>query len=260
MYKIQDRFLVYTFLGLLVILSIAGCSAPTSDMPELPSVITSPPTRLAMPTPTLSPKLNITLEPTLSVASLLSYIISVSQNNGGCNLPCVWGFDPRVNTANDLDVFMRRFGDVDMLGEYYIHSDLSEDHAALDLGVWENNLETDISFSRVGGKEINYLFLTVAVPKTKQPNFWTINQTSPFHVYYSNYLLPAILLKYGKPSSIYVGPEPEDDVPARQTELAPIKWTARKDKVHLIRRQIDERAERTKEVHTRIQSGGCAAV
>jgi hypothetical protein len=59
------------------------------------------------------------------------------------------------------------------------------------------------------------------VPKTKQPGYWTINQTSPFHVYYSHYLLPQALSNYGEPSNVFIGPDPEDDTPTRQTPWIP---------------------------------------
>jgi hypothetical protein len=122
---------------------------------------------------------------------------------------------------NDLKIFMRNFGDVDVLNEYYIHSDISKDHASINFGVWENGIETDVSFRSMGNNEILYLFLTVIVPKTKQADYWKINQTSPFHVYYSNYLLSRILTIYGEPTKIFIGPEPEDDVPTRQTPWIP---------------------------------------
>jgi hypothetical protein len=65
------------------------------------------------------------------------------------------------------------------------------------------------------------LLLDILVPNTKQFDYWSNYQTSPFLIHYSNYLLPQIFKVYGNPTDIYFGPDPEDDIPTRQSSWIP---------------------------------------
>ncbi len=150
-----------------------------------------------------------------------TFLYGISENNGDCSLPCIWGINPVTQTPEDFLAFIRKPGNIDAWGDYYINSASSELDSTLDLMDWEGNWETDISFRYRGRNEIEYLFLDIAVFETQKSSEFFKNQTSPFLIHYANYLLPQIFNAYGKPTNIYFGPDPEDDVPTRQSSWIP---------------------------------------
>ena len=223
----------FSLVGLWILVLIAGCVGNYNRTPTWSPIgtdtptIRRKPTRLGLTSPSpgvpfsITPSLTEAIMPTMASSDFKALLYNISENNGGCNLPCIWGINPITQSPEDFRAFAGKFGNVDFYGDYSIYSDYSGNGNDLYFMDWENDWETDIAFYQRGKSKIDYLILDVLVPNTKQVDYWSNYQTSPFQMHYSNYLLPNIFQTYGQPRSVYIGPDPEDDEPTRRSPWIP---------------------------------------
>jgi hypothetical protein len=92
--------------SVFIIGGLSGCTTAvipaTSSPVAVPTEQTPAPTRTA----TFLPTLTWTARPTLTEDESVEAIRDLTSTNGGCRLPCVWGFTPGVTTWSEAEAFL----------------------------------------------------------------------------------------------------------------------------------------------------------
>lgn len=221
-------------LSILGLLLLAGCAPlPVSVQTQTPSpspllvqtsssrlkTITPVPLLTSMPkipTPTLtstetSPTLTPTLVPTLSIEDMRALILGFMQNNGGCDLPCLWGLTPGQTDLGGLSMFLEQFGEV-QTAKTKLHKSDYDRVGGIDLFVSQENLVylVDLDYYRSPGN-LAQLVLTAnlfeELPLATDPSKVKLEEKfddPTYNQYFSYYILPNILSLYGKPSQILI--------------------------------------------------------
>ena len=205
----------------------SGCSSNNAALtltasftkPKVQSTTTVPITSestetvFASTTSTIVPIASETKLPILTAQEAEALIASLSQTNGNCQLPCLWGFTPSVSKIEDFRNFFSQFGQIDAIP---FSSEFS----------WFNNIggitfRTLDSNSKIigelyhrGERSIDSLHLYISGLQ-----FDSKDNSNPNFSKFEYYLLPKILSLYGPPDDVLVGPFPSD--PDRPNEWQP---------------------------------------
>lgn len=78
---------------------------PTSSVTPMPSLTplpTNTPTPTLSPTPTFTP----TMIPVLAIEEARTRLLDLLANNGGCQLPCLWGITPGESSFHDAQAIL----------------------------------------------------------------------------------------------------------------------------------------------------------
>ena len=208
---------------MLVLLLTIGCSSWTSQefsTPEptrislpmpititpLPALKTAIPTKL--PTPELS---TLTPQPTLSAEDTKSFVLNLLQNNGGCQLSCLWGMIPGQVSTSAFNDFMAHFSNQKTNNIFVAIQDFDQ-IGGFDLIYWENTIDINIDFSYYkNGQDATPKLFTLdsfaMQDKNHSPN-WMNSNASPiygnahFNQVLNHYTLPQILINLGRPSQV----------------------------------------------------------
>jgi hypothetical protein len=94
---------------------ITSTPIPTATEDKLKSRFTTPTlvfeTATVTPTPNSTPTLAATeVRPTLTISDSLTNILSLMENNGDCELPCVWGIEPGKTKLDDARQYFEHLG------------------------------------------------------------------------------------------------------------------------------------------------------
>jgi len=170
---------------------------PTATVILIP---TQPPTRVPTRTPTNTPTIIPTLTPlpTLVLEESQKELASLLATNGGCQFPCLWGWQPDPRLAGDLQNFMDHFG---KYGDYMV------DHT------WISDPGKTYVFFEIFRSRIRKYYLNFEYDFRPENNFLLL-QIMGFNLkeelgYYS---LTNILEAYGKPEQIFVSADPEEQM------------------------------------------------
>jgi len=178
---------------------------PTETPTKRPHTLTPDPSTIAtqrLGTPTAPP--------TLSANDAKSVILDLLQNNGGCQLPCLWHITPGEADAQALEPFLARFGNVITTNEdTVLHIDRFSNSGGIDLSSYEGdlNFRLSLSYYLIGG-ELTQLELRAET--TNKSDQAAIFGNSRFNQLMNYYLLPQILSTYGQPAQVLVAPFQND--------------------------------------------------
>jgi hypothetical protein len=216
---------------LLVIFSLAGCTRTVSSTQILTPVTTQQlqtrtstlqvsmtPTSTTRPrtaTPTIIP--TATTQPTLSVEEARTLLFELLQDNGGCQLPCLWGQTPGKTDTRSLDTFFAHFGEISIDNDFYINTRNSSNgrytHAAFIL--WKSDTDAflvsflDFTYQRTDDEMNLFELYAEASRRSGEPPNDTANPSygdSFFDQLLQNYMLQQILSNYGQPTQVVVMP------------------------------------------------------
>ena len=206
----------YTYLLPFVLLvSLTGCCGV--PVPSTLSPTNSPASPTAMPLPTVAPSLTPTLElptdthtpslipptrtprptpvPTMTADEEYGFFLEMLQNNGGCQLPCWWGFTPgETSWQATRDFFTslgKETGSVDGIQNYTVFFNRP--------GHYESYQ------SYIGGEDgILEMIGIVASPAVGEDGLFTYDHPQ-FAEDWRTYMLPQMLEVYGSPSQVFLG-------------------------------------------------------
>jgi len=215
--------LIITSIGLLIASLLTGCmqdirlgptlSVTNSTTPRTTTsilttsilvTVTSQPSQTSTPTKAASstPKpLSPTPLPTLTAEKAKSLAFSLLRTNGGCHLPCIWGFSPGSSSVASLSSFLSSFGS-HSTEENYIRSDKFTDSGGLFISSLVDNKTNEFSLNYYwDGDNITQL----ALWGTQKSGYEYSFDGGDYDQLFNYYFLPQILSRYGHPASVYVG-------------------------------------------------------
>jgi hypothetical protein len=167
--------------------------------------ITPSPT-LEQPTP--SP------EPTLTNADAKNLVINLLQNNGGCQLPCIWGITPKKTALQDTVNFVTIFGNSSLENDFEVDTNIRDiaaggnSEGGTSANIWNMTYSTYISFGYYG-KDNRLERLTLFSSAGYQiGSGLNLDFRYSYNDKYSRqllsyYSLQHMLANYGQPSEIY---------------------------------------------------------
>jgi hypothetical protein len=168
--------------------TVTPSPTPTSELPTntpMPSPI--PPTRIPRPTPV----------PTMTADEEYAFVSEMLRDNGGCQLPCWWGFTPGETPWETTEIFFASLGKKveawsgDDAQHYTVYFDIPDHHHFH----YQDYHEKDGTLDRIG---------IHAVPPADEDGH-PVYGDSQFAEDWKAYMLPQILEVYGPPSQILLG-------------------------------------------------------
>jgi hypothetical protein len=143
--------------------------------------------------------------PTLTVSQTRDYLFSALNDNGQCELPCIWGMIPGKTTPEALREILGKFEDIDttnlMLnkmiyddagGLQFISNAKGKNALHILLGYFVN--EANVEQVTLSGEPYGHSLTS------GEWDYISFNKTFEY------YTLPRILSKYGKPSKVFIWP------------------------------------------------------
>lgn len=223
MWQLHRKAIFHISFAMFLLVTANGCLSSPSQTPTIlietnepiPSdSFTSSPTSLPTSALASTQLPTLTILPTLSVEEAKTSLLSLSQNNGGCQFPCLWGFTPGQSSIEVLKNSLSRFGQINNPQEFYSEFSWHGNLGGLSFGIWEDGQELIGEFGHIGITEIDTLTLHIVGPRPASSDL-----ASPLAERFGYYLLPQILSTYGEPTDVIVGPYPSD--PDRPNDWQP---------------------------------------
>lgn len=197
----------FFYLLASLIFLIMGCSTATKQ--SVNQTITSAPTEFFTNSPTYLPSLKaptlthtptqnlptITLIPTLTTEEAKTKLFDLLRNNGGCNLPCIWGYTPEQTNRNELVDFFKHFV-VTETPEISISKLMRNDRMSISFFVRLLSVYIDTGIMAYENED---LVEALIMDGSANPQ-WDASYAEVMKYY----MLPQILTNYGKPSQILI--------------------------------------------------------
>ena len=229
-HRILTTILILQFL-------VTACSATQSTRTAItqapPTATTtiqfSRPTLIANPTETMIPvtltipassKTPTAVPPvsTLSVAGAKSLILELTKDNGGCELPCLWGLTPGSTSSHELDIFTTQFG---IVGETNIslHTSNYEDGGIISFNFSEDisGIGIDFMYSKGNDETERLVMQSRSVTGEIGQEEYDFGREDYIQLL-KYYELPQILVNYGSPSRVLIAQFIDDP------DYPPAKW------------------------------------
>ncbi|HNB51376.1 MAG TPA: hypothetical protein PK530_05515 [Anaerolineales bacterium] len=207
------------WLGILVLFMLGGCvehqvaiqSTTPSPLLIPQSVVSTSmpiPTQTAIPLPLVAPV-------ALSAKEVKDLVFALLEDNGNCQLPCLWGLTPGKTDSQTLGKFLLQF---DNLKTPDIYMDVADfgGIGGFFLGYRENNIHVNTDFFYYEDDEKKQVLLLgfhgYAMQEHGKDLDWLSLDVSPlygddsFNQAFKYYLLPQILSNYGRPSQVLLAP------------------------------------------------------
>ncbi len=186
----------FTYVAMLVLINcfmLNGCSfseeAPTSTLIPVIQATTSPQPTTALSTPYQIATTTMTSIPTLPPAEAEAQIIELLKNNGGCHLPCFWGFTPG-QTERIAPI-------IEQLGVDRRMVIKREDLLLETLIIIGGDQSVQI-------KPLKWLEVHTKVYEKREKGINIIYGDPYYSKYFKYYTLPHLLSTYGPPENVYV--------------------------------------------------------
>jgi hypothetical protein len=206
-----------TLLALLIIFLCAcgyyeGEPSATPYEPE-PTKISTPTRKITTePTDTPKPTATWTPIPTYSLDQAYQQITNWVDDNGGCQLPCLWGFTPGKTSLEDMDHLYATFEEMYLSEDIGIWVSRHDDRGGLSLIIYSDDTQTNIDMSYDFKGEEKLKLITVHAKA-----FQVIGSGSERELHYmfgsnellefvDEYTLSSLLRNYGEPTSILIAP------------------------------------------------------
>jgi hypothetical protein len=156
------------------------------------------PTSVPTQTPTLQP--TTTVLPALSETEAEGLAIDLLRDNGGCRLPCFWGFIPRQTSQETLESFFHAFYNLGGRG----------------INIPRNNSKFEIfttwNYTEDSHTVVQWIKVFMSSQREVKLPDGKYDQEifdNPFFTHYIHYYtLPSLLSNYGAPSKAYIGIDP----------------------------------------------------
>lgn len=183
--------------------SIESVKTPTPTIPVFPTKSV-----VSLPSTTVLPTVIATLPPTSAmIPTLPSDEAGVElqkklSNNGGCQLPCLWGISPGISTFQDVLQILVPLSSLS--NSTYLDSPAA---GSISPSYTENDLEiyTRIGFATSPDNNIiNRIIFNAEAHKNKSDGYDDIFDSESFDAKISAYTLPHILSEIGIPSSVLI--------------------------------------------------------
>jgi hypothetical protein len=192
---------------------LSGVELTATPYEPEPPTLTSPaqgvtPQSTQTPGPTATAK----PVPTYSVDQAYQQIISWLDDNGGCRLPCVWGFTPGRTDHQDIQRVHSTFSDYYEGDGFGIWTDHFEQTGGLDLILEDEDVRTDISmdYNFKGAEQLTLLgFHANSYIESEAASGKEIREISGDKRMFDlveYYTLPSIINHYGQPTKILIAP------------------------------------------------------
>jgi len=178
---------VFVLTGCIPYLSVLEDNNP---IPTGTIVSTSTFSPTITPTSTITPEPTMTYMPALPPAEAIEKAIDLLQTNGGCELPCFWGFTPGVTSREEVVSKLYEFDNIGgVLGVDIPYGDLT--------------VTIDVGPSLTENPNGSFRHLSVVYYVYEESARYTYKE-DPFYMdgYYPS--LPAILSIYGLPQGVYL--------------------------------------------------------
>ncbi len=197
----------------------------TAEIKSIPTTLVTakPPTAIptVIPTVILTEALSTALpRPTLSGIEARSMLVGLLQDNGGCQLPCLWGFSPGATDAHTLSAWQQQWGNISVPKDIEVFTN--------DLGpqfvLWNNRLSAFIWFTYSTDHDKADM-LSMSVELHRQEGDGITSSEPPaygdpyFNQLFHSYLLPQVLSQVGRPSQVSV--RTRLDEPDRPPQVQP---------------------------------------
>jgi hypothetical protein len=208
---------IYWIRSLILLFLISGCASPVSTASSISSTQTSiskTGISATAPTLTLSKATASALGTMVSPEDAKTLVVDLLHDNGGCQLPCLWGLIPGKMDNQTFAKFTSQFGDL-MTPDIYVSSRDFNDTGGFTLIYRQNNVHTDVVFGYSKDKvgKVEMLALSgYAMHEQGKDLDWKSSDLSPvygdasFNQTFAYYLLPQILTNYGRPSQVLLRP------------------------------------------------------
>ena len=197
-----------------IFLSACGLSErEPSATPHEPEATKPPaPTRTNTPEPTETPTPTTTATPipTYSLDQAYQQITSWVEDNGGCQLPCLWGYTPGQTSLNEMDCLHSHFEEMYLSDEAGIRMNRFGDSGILTLISHSGDIQTniDMAYDFNGDDRLKVI-------KLKASSYHVIETESDLvleyifgnedlHNFVDYYTLSSILKTQGTPTSILI--------------------------------------------------------
>ena len=161
-------------------------STQTFAAPTITSTLT--------PIPVL-PSFTQTPFPTLTSGETKTKLFNLLVNNGGCNLPCLLGYSPRLSTRQDMQSFFNQFRVADT-SDLSVTRSVATDGSSIGFYIRFINNYLNIGISTYENEEE---IEALGMGSFSQPQW-----DSAYAEVMKYYMLPQILTNYGKPSQVLV--------------------------------------------------------
>lgn len=197
---------------LLIMLFLVSCGVPfalTVSPTETPVFVTSTTSPTKVPRPTSSPELPTdtpmpspvpptrtprpTPAPTMTADEEYAFVSEMLQNNGGCQLPCWWGFTPGETSWQTAHTFFSS------RGKKIWHYRQTGYTVIFDIP--QHNIGCVQSYF-VEGETIDIINVQAMLP-VRDNEF--VYGDAQFAKDWAHYMLSPVLMTYGQPSQILVG-------------------------------------------------------
>jgi hypothetical protein len=182
-------------LILSIFLCISGCQPAVGYQSSYPSTTKIKPSltdTAQKPTPSRTPI--ITIASTLSAADAEKALIALSRDNGGCFLPCFWGFTPGIDKMEAYSSFLKKLDEISPSIELvFPRGDLLVSVYATAQGGYKGNPET-----------IKWFDIDFRVYQKKETKENMIYGNPYYSEYFQSYTLPYLLSTYGPPENAYI--------------------------------------------------------
>jgi hypothetical protein len=185
----------------------------TDDKPR--SMFTTP--TLVHKTITLTPTQNLTPTPTtpevratLTISDSVTNVLSLLKNNGGCELPCVWGIVPGKTKLDDARQYFEHLGWKGSISPnmpqgpvYYTGVDLNHE-LAIRLSLYDKDGIVDTLAFDAGGPEffrlVQYLSPQNIMDKLAEPDQVWINLATNLEISYPEITEYGVYIYYSSPN------------------------------------------------------------
>ena len=204
-------------LPILCFLLLSACGfsegIPTAT-PYEPESTTPAPTRTNTPEPTETPTPTATVTPipTYSLNQAYQQITSWVEDNGGCQLPCLWGFTPGQTSLADIAQLHATFEEMYLAEDFGIWTSRHGDRGGVSLIIYDEDTQTniDMSYDFKGEEKLKLItFLAKAfqvIGSGFERELHYIFGSDELLELVDEYTLSNLLINYGSPTSILIAP------------------------------------------------------
>jgi len=205
-------------LPILLLLMLSACTSPeamstvTASLPE-PSITPTPKAaNTLVPLATQVPETSTTSIPTYSLDEAYQQITNWVEDNGGCQLPCVWGFRPGQTDHEQIQQLHSVFDDMYLSETVGIWVDDFDDQGIITLIYHEGDVQTNIDMLYYfrGEEHIKFLSLLAksfeVIESETGKELRYIFGNEELLRFVDEYTLSGVLNRYGIPTSILIAP------------------------------------------------------
>jgi hypothetical protein len=189
---------------------------PTLTSPAPTFTLTKKPTQIIV-TETSTPAPTPTNFPSMSNETRKDVLMSLVQNNGGCQLPCILGITPGISDSSAMNAFMNYFQansytSNDQINNVNVDTFRYDDWSGTNLYFFENRVNVWISVeAKIIDKQVRRLVLFGQGMQMIDGGAKKLYGDPYYDKLMAKFSLSNILEEYGQPDQILIRPFPNDE-------------------------------------------------